>query len=288
LEIIFHPLLYKTKMCKSNLKNGVCREYGVYCAKAHNPSDIRNLVQIYGEDWKRHYDLTLRDKLSDSLSAIKSQGKNVKKLDNILTKRLSVGNFCINSIQGSEQTNARTSAKRSPMFTSVEPEIDPYSPMLFTSPLLFGDCTSICEPISTLTLGEGVTSYTQLYGEKAEMVKVVCSDLKSSRSSIPKVPWNCTWHSTGTDVAAPEFSSSLLSNSNFRCPFDKNWKNGEHIDVHWKIDLKVYEDNKESRQSNEDEENFESLFAQPPYEVNWNKNIFDPWPETPERQQHEL
>jgi len=77
LEIIFHPLLYKTKMCKSNVKNGVCREYGVYCAKAHNLSGIRNLVQIYGENWKRHYDLTLRENLSDSSSAVKAQGKCV-------------------------------------------------------------------------------------------------------------------------------------------------------------------------------------------------------------------
>jgi len=61
LEVIFHPLLYKTKLCKSHRKNGVCSEYGVYCAKAHNRNDIRNLVIIYGQNWKRHYDLSLRD-----------------------------------------------------------------------------------------------------------------------------------------------------------------------------------------------------------------------------------
>jgi len=49
LEIIFHPLLYKTKLCKAPRRNGVCSEYGVYCAKAHMRSEIRSLVEIYGE-----------------------------------------------------------------------------------------------------------------------------------------------------------------------------------------------------------------------------------------------
>jgi len=60
LEIIFHPLLYKTKLCKAPRRNGVCSEYGVYCAKAHMRSEIRSLVEIYGEDWKRHYDISHR------------------------------------------------------------------------------------------------------------------------------------------------------------------------------------------------------------------------------------
>jgi len=60
LEVIFHPLLYRTKMCKSDVKNGVCRQYGVYCAKAHKPTDIRNLVKIYGKDWKKHYECSDR------------------------------------------------------------------------------------------------------------------------------------------------------------------------------------------------------------------------------------
>jgi len=48
LEMIYHPLRYKTKMCESYEKSGVCRKYGVYCAKAHNRTEIRNLVKIYG------------------------------------------------------------------------------------------------------------------------------------------------------------------------------------------------------------------------------------------------
>jgi len=50
LEVIFHPLLYKTKLCQSRLDNGVCLKYGIYCAKAHKRSELRNLVQIYGEN----------------------------------------------------------------------------------------------------------------------------------------------------------------------------------------------------------------------------------------------
>jgi len=56
LEIIFHPLLFKTKLCESSLKNGMCRKYGMYCAKAHNEKEVRNLISIYGKDWKRHYE----------------------------------------------------------------------------------------------------------------------------------------------------------------------------------------------------------------------------------------
>jgi len=60
LEIIYHPLLYKTKLCKSRIKQGLCSQYGVYCAKAHTRAEIRNLNEIYGVDWKRHYDLAGR------------------------------------------------------------------------------------------------------------------------------------------------------------------------------------------------------------------------------------
>jgi len=60
LEVIYHPLLYKTKLCKSWRKSGICSEYGRYCAKAHSRADVRSLVNIFGEDWKLHYDLSAR------------------------------------------------------------------------------------------------------------------------------------------------------------------------------------------------------------------------------------
>jgi len=60
LEVIYHPLIYKTKLCKSKRKNGVCAKYGLYCAKAHSRFEVRSLVEIFGYDWSRYYDLSGR------------------------------------------------------------------------------------------------------------------------------------------------------------------------------------------------------------------------------------
>jgi len=68
LEVIFHPLLYKTKLCKSIHENGVCRLYGIYCAKAHKRSEMRNLAKIYGKNWKAHYDISHREVMMRSLN----------------------------------------------------------------------------------------------------------------------------------------------------------------------------------------------------------------------------
>jgi len=82
LEIIFHPLLFKTKLCESNLKKGVCRKYGIYCAKAHNESEVRNLVSIYGKDWKRHYEAY---QTSESEKPLTNKYKQkLAKCDNVL------------------------------------------------------------------------------------------------------------------------------------------------------------------------------------------------------------
>lgn len=60
LEMIYHPLLYKTKLCNSKRNNGVCIAYGVYCTKAHGRREIRSLVNIFGEHWKRYYNFSKR------------------------------------------------------------------------------------------------------------------------------------------------------------------------------------------------------------------------------------
>jgi len=78
LEIIFHPLLYKTKMCPSYQKFGVCRKNRVYCAKAHKGTEIRSLVKIFGWNWKRHYDLSLRE------GCTKLTNKSVSTVDKFL------------------------------------------------------------------------------------------------------------------------------------------------------------------------------------------------------------
>lgn len=56
LEMIFHPLLYKTKLCESTHQNGFCDNYGIYCAKARTPREIRCLDEIYGKNWKQFYE----------------------------------------------------------------------------------------------------------------------------------------------------------------------------------------------------------------------------------------
>jgi len=260
LEVIFHPLLYKTKMCKSNLENGACRQYGIYCAKAHNPTEIRNLVKIYGENWKRHYDLSLRTKAGSS-TIVKAQAICAKKSDTTQSIRRSM-----RDVTGtSDQAEAFGRTKRSPTLTNFRTVMDPQSPLLLTSPPLFGDYNSICDRITDLNLDGEVTSYAQLYGEKVAMVE------KSYRSPIPKIPWDCIWHSPGTDVTSPESSSVSSYNSNFMTTLGDNWNSS---DVCWKIDVKVSEWDKENQQSSIIEENAESLFAQPSYEGNWKEQEF--------------
>jgi len=50
--------------------NGVCRLYGIYCAKAHKRSEMRNLAKIYGKDWKVHYDLSKRAVLQNLVGGL--------------------------------------------------------------------------------------------------------------------------------------------------------------------------------------------------------------------------
>jgi len=78
--MIYHPLLYKTKMCESFQRNGECHKKGVYCAKAHKETEIRSLVKIFGWNWKRHYDLSLRR--SSNRSTKKSVSTADKSVDN--------------------------------------------------------------------------------------------------------------------------------------------------------------------------------------------------------------
>jgi len=87
LEIIFHPLLYKTKLCKSTHENGACRLYGIYCAKAHKRSEMRNLAKIYGKNWKAHYDTSQRELLQRPIGNFIE--KSVKKA--VMPKKLSPG-----------------------------------------------------------------------------------------------------------------------------------------------------------------------------------------------------
>jgi len=261
LEIIFHPLLYKTKMCKSDMKDGVCREYGIYCAKAHKPREIRNLVRIYGESWKKHYDLSLRGK-GDTLSPVKTRGRWLKKSYRTQSKRQSAGFFFTENVpdkpNGPCSTHAgrRGSTKTSTTLVNSKTVIDPESPIIFTSPPLFADYTRLCESMPDLSLDGGVTSYTQPYSKKVSIVE------NSYNSPIPKLPWDCIWYSLETDVPV-ESSYASLSNS-----IIKNMKKCNVSYVDWKIDDKVSEWDKEKPDSTK------SWDAHPPYEGQLEQEFF--------------
>jgi len=62
------------------LKNGVCSQYGIYCTKAHNESERRNLLTIYGKDWKRHYE-AYQTCVFDKPTSKKYKRKRNKRID---------------------------------------------------------------------------------------------------------------------------------------------------------------------------------------------------------------
>jgi len=242
LEIIFHPLLYKTKICKSNHKNGVCREYGVYCAKAHNPTEIRNLVKIYGDNWKRHYDLSLRETDAGYSTIAKSQSSKCSSEG--FQKMQSDGNFfneCVMNYQNNlstnypEQTNGGENMKVSKKSTSFETVTTlANSPFFFASSPLFGSCGTICDIMADLSLDTDITSYTQLYTETVTMSEANNSALKfRDDHSDPEVSWDHTWHSPRNAEPQQKSSSSSSSNSYLMNPFDETWRISEPLDLDW-------------------------------------------------------
>jgi len=46
-------------MCASYQRFGVCHKN--HCEKAHKETEIRSHMKIFGGNWKRHYDLSLRE-----------------------------------------------------------------------------------------------------------------------------------------------------------------------------------------------------------------------------------
>jgi hypothetical protein len=45
-ELIYHPLIFKTKMCDGCLDDkGYCSKYGRHCAKAHSEDDLRKPIR---------------------------------------------------------------------------------------------------------------------------------------------------------------------------------------------------------------------------------------------------
>jgi len=224
LEVIYHPLLYKTKMCKSYHKKGICHEYGVYCAKAHNPMEIRNLVKIYGEEWKTHYDISKQQKergvvrnclkTPEAFSALTMKspsGKN-KKIDDHSNQPDGVQKLHSDQNQGRDSTNSSSEA-------TVETSESPST--CFVSPTPSGNCDNICIRMSDLFLDRGVTSYIDLYAE-TQIASETIPNLKYSRNPVPQLPWSRTWAvprkavSPNGSLSSSSDYSKLLSSS-FEC-----------------------------------------------------------------------
>jgi len=244
LEIIFHPLLFKTKICKSNHKNGVCREYGVYCAKAHNPTEIRNLVKIYGENWKRHYDLSLRETNTASLSIAKSQrgstcgsagSSRMQSARDVFEDRVMDQRNIVSTCPSEQNNNGtRTNARsKSTSFAVVNSSAN--SPFFFALSPLFGEFNSICDLMADIPLDRGVSSYTQLYSDTGTLPEVKNSDLKIPD---PEMQWDRSWHSSRTTGPLQESQSESSSNSYFMSPLRDTWRISESLDLDWKMDVK--------------------------------------------------
>jgi len=185
---------------------------------------------------------------------MKARGRWLKKSYTTQSKRQSAGFFFTDNlpdkpnVRCSTHVEPRGGPKTSNTLVNSKTVIDPQSPMLFPSPPLFEDYPSFCDSMSDLSLDGGVTSYAQLYCKKVSVVE------NSYKSPIPKLPWDCTWHSPETDVSPMDSSSVSSCNS-----IIKNWKKCNVWDVEkcnvwdvdWNIDVKVSEWDEEKPDSTE-------------------------------------
>jgi len=208
LEIIYHPLLYRTKMCESNQKSGVCRKYGVHCAKAHHPTEIRNLAKIYGTNWKKHYNLNLRG------SATKSINKSASRFDKF--HGLKHAGSCESEIilkylEGfpSELSNSlrNISLKKKQGRVGITRNMKQYhtkeSASLLSPLPLLGLCNDVDDLMRNMLLDE-VSHYTELYSKKSVM-----SDNKLSKCINESSCRPSTAESISTTTTMMDSSSSF-------------------------------------------------------------------------------
>jgi hypothetical protein len=156
--------LFKTEMCRSYLKNDVCFKYGVYCAKAHDPTEIRNLVVIYGEDWKRHYDLPMKERYPDSLSIIESEPSIEwpKSVSNCYTCQIQGANSQLRipklaPVRRVESFNNHSSYISSPHLHGIYDSLCYHMPEFFFEPVKFSN-SDLCDEIAEIY--EGCIDYT--------------------------------------------------------------------------------------------------------------------------------
>jgi len=188
-------------MCKSTLKNGRCAKYGIFCAKAHKSSEVRNLVKIYGENWKLHYDVSWREQ-SCRFSKATSNRNSVKRQH----RKQHVGVAMSNKPMSPEQPDTELKQNDpyivagSPLFAPAE------SPMAESS----NECSDFSFPLyedleyEDKQLGD----YTDLYSEN-EVVPFVSSSLSENFSWTASSHTTVSQYSTSIDYRERLFSCSL-------------------------------------------------------------------------------
>jgi len=252
LEKIFHPLLYKTKICESSHKNGICSEYGAYCAFAKNQSEVRSLVKIYGEGWKQHYDLSEREKKGSIHQKYIKKGSS---LDETCAKDKTshVANQSKLTTQWDEgEMNKMTDSG------AVLGHSDSLA-LTFSSPSLSGTCGSISDLLANFPIDDHVTSYVQLYSDNVDGDG--CGKTLSPSNSachLPALPWE-EWSSI-SDFMRPFKGDNKMSDTYDRDCYMKL----SELDIEYQTsnaESKVSDVDKESQMANDQMFQANSLFA---------------------------
>jgi len=211
LEVIFHPLLYKTKLCESTHENGVCRLYGIYCAKAHKRSEMRDLVKIYGENWKAHYDTSKREIFQ------RCAGGFVPRAGTNEGRQFNAGAFSASSTYGIEAKNAGSSDMSDYIWgggslyfsienpSTCERSVSTHSPTSEQSPTEYNTPHTDSDQSE-----EHVVDYTDLYIQKPEGMKTSPGKIISKKMNLR----NCSYSDEITNTLdSPDISTGWSSYS---------------------------------------------------------------------------
>jgi len=252
LEMIYHPLLYKTKMCEPYQKSGVCRKYGVYCAKAHNVDEIRNLVKIYGWNWKRHYDLTQREsspKLINKSAHRFGKAPVLKNAESFESETIlkylegfpselsnSLRNLCLNEKQRMVGTQSNMNQSRS---RAVKHTLE--SASLFSPLPLFGVSSKVYDQMPDISREDAVSHYTELYGKKFVNSENGSSTCSNESSCPPQIAENMSLttlldsptSTSDTYFLSPTNSSKTAETNDSSIDGMMDWKQLKSDDENW-------------------------------------------------------
>jgi len=281
LEVIYHPLLYKTKLCNSYRRNRTCPDYGVYCAKAHHPTEIRNLVKIYGWNWKRHYDLSFQKKRSKPIALSGRTWMEPETRVVVSPEKWSDAELLNSPLSGHSNsfTELCLLEKQGETFTKTDIELkascailhnSENSTVLLPSPPLAGLINNQSDHMSDMQLDDEVSSYIELYN--IEMNKYTSDSMKLNlcRPINPGLSEH-NLCSVGIPYQLQNSSPSSM-NSTFWSPIS-NLKSYESkgLPSNGMMNTKQSEWAKEKQLTMGQDTTSNSLFAELDYEGNWNK-----------------